>query len=395
MDSLPLELLGIAWDPPSDPTLSHFQDYRLLWRPAQGSDDSFFGIEPESLFLAPRPPVPPESMTGTSGPWRQLAEWNARSIIDSLGEGWYRLRLVVNDSAGNDCRFTVTVQLLEAGTSLAGMTGGTTSGATSLTTTAEDNLYVGTFSGNLVEYTEDLDSTRAISLTDSAGPPVVSGVTTDSLGTIYVSDLRARDLKCYSEDGELEQTMGGGNQLAVPDDIAVAANGDVYTIDRMNCLVRVFDPAGELKRTFGGPGADTGQFYQPCAIALNHPRGIAGDTLGTYNTPPQVYIADKGNARVQVFDTAGRFLTVLGAGILAQPAAIALDSNNNCFIADVQGNAIYAFSPSGRHYLTIRSDDTLTPVATALSRDNGFIYTIDARHGTLAQYTVVYTDSTV
>ena len=57
-------------------------------------------------------------------------------------------------------------------------------------------------------------------------------------------------------------------------------------------------------------------------------------------------MADKGNSRVQLFDTAGRFRAIIGTSILAQPAAIALDSSNNCFVADVQSNAIFAFSPA-------------------------------------------------
>jgi sugar lactone lactonase YvrE len=246
-----------------------------------------------------------------------------------------------------------------------------------------------------VQYTADLDSTQTLTLSDTSGTPVISGVSTDATGAIYVSDLRARNLKCYDQNGTLQERIGNQNQLTSPDDVAVAPDGSVWTVDRTNCVVKVYDDQGNLKRSFGSQGSDTGQFQGPTSIALSHPKSIPGDTTNTQLTPMLCFVCDKGNHRIQVFDTTGHYLSSFGTDNLLQPTAIAMDTNNCTFVADAQAHAILAYSPSGRHYLTIRSEDTLTPIAATLSKDNGFIYAIDQAHNVIAKYTVLYTDSSV
>jgi Tol biopolymer transport system component len=387
---------GLAYDPnlpPPDSNLSFFQQYKLSWCKAQGTggQDTWYGILPESLFTEPMPPDTEQP----GNPWRLLADWDAGTIRDSLGDGWYRLKLEVKDSADNNALAIVTVQLLTDSSSLDCMSGGSASGSMSITAGPEDDIYLGTSGGKLIQYTEQLDSLQAITLNDSAGAPVISGVSSDSTGAIYVSDLRARDLKCYDENGLLQERIGSQNQLTSPDDIAVAPNGDVWTVDRTNCVVKAYDNQGSLKRTFGSQGSDFGQFQGPTSIALSHPKPIPGDTTNTQRTPMLCFVCDKGNHRIQVFDTTGRYLSSFGTDDLAQPVAIAIDTNNCFYVADAQLHAILAYSPSGRHYLTIASTDTITPIATALSKDNGFIYAIDQAHNAIAKYTVLYTDTSV
>ena len=55
-----------------------------------------------------------------------------------------------------------------------------------------------------------------------------------------------------------------------------------------------FTKAGDWVKSWGEPGAGPGQFNTPHAIAVDR--------------NDRVYVGDRGNRRVQVFDTDGRFL---------------------------------------------------------------------------------------
>lgn len=82
-----------------------------------------------------------------------------------------------------------------------------------------------------------------------------------------------------------------------PNDIAIAANGDIYVTQghgRGDSRVLKFDRDGKFLKTWGGKGAAPGQFDVPHSIALD------GNGL--------VYVADRGNKRIQIFDSEGTFV---------------------------------------------------------------------------------------
>ncbi len=75
---------------------------------------------------------------------------------------------------------------------------------------------------------------------------------------------------------------------------ATSPRGDLYVSDGYgNACVHKFDPAGRLVRSWGRSGIDAGEF--------NLPHNICCDADG------RVYVADRENHRVQVFDGDGRF----------------------------------------------------------------------------------------
>jgi sugar lactone lactonase YvrE len=92
----------------------------------------------------------------------------------------------------------------------------------------------------------------------------------------------------------------GDGQLTDPRGVAVDAKGNVYVADTGNNRVEVFGPDGKFVRAFGSFGGGDGQF--------NEPRGIAADTQGN------IYVADTWNARVVKFDANGKFLKPWGTG---------------------------------------------------------------------------------
>jgi uncharacterized protein (TIGR03663 family) len=101
-----------------------------------------------------------------------------------------------------------------------------------------------------------------------------------------------------------QQVIGGaGNasgQLDQPRGVAVDQRGNVYVADLGNSRVEMFGPDGTPLRTIGAFGGGEGQF--------NEPRGVAVDSAGN------LYVSDTWNARVQKFDPNGAFLKSWGSG---------------------------------------------------------------------------------
>ena len=78
-------------------------------------------------------------------------------------------------------------------------------------------------------------------------------------------------------------------------DVAWDSAGNTYISDGyINSRVAKVDKDGNWLMSWGEPGAQVGQFNVPHSIAVD-----AHDNI---------YVADRGNRRIQVFDTAGRFL---------------------------------------------------------------------------------------
>ena len=65
----------------------------------------------------------------------------------------------------------------------------------------------------------------------------------------------------------------------------------------INARVAKYDPDGNFLMSFGEPGAGPGQLNTPHSIAID--------------SSDNVYVADRGNGRISVFDTSGKFLRII------------------------------------------------------------------------------------
>jgi hypothetical protein len=80
-----------------------------------------------------------------------------------------------------------------------------------------------------------------------------------------------------------------------PTDVAWNAQGDIFISDGyINSRVAKYDKNGDWVKSFGEPGSGPGQ--------LNTPHSIATDARGN------VYVANRGNVRIEVFDGDGKYL---------------------------------------------------------------------------------------
>ena len=121
--------------------------------------------------------------------------------------------------------------------------------------------------------------------------------------TIYLTDDGDHTVRKCTLDGEVLLTLGVPNQPAPKHSgrpfnrcthVAVASDGSLYVADGYgNTRVHKFSPTGALLASWGEPGTDPGQFNLPHTIAI--------DRAGL------LYVADRENHRVQIFDADGRF----------------------------------------------------------------------------------------
>jgi hypothetical protein len=130
-------------------------------------------------------------------------------------------------------------------------------------------------------------------------------VTMGSDDTIYLADDGDHTIRQCSLDGRVLRTIGvpgrpapkhSGRPFNRCTHVAVARDGCPYVSDGYgNSRIHKFSPDGDLLFSWGEPGTDAGQF--------NLPHNICVDSQGL------LYVADRENHRIQVFDPEGRFVT--------------------------------------------------------------------------------------
>ena len=97
----------------------------------------------------------------------------------------------------------------------------------------------------------------------------------------------------------------GSSPLALPNGLALDQQGNLYVEDSQNSQIVKFDSNGKLLLEWGSQGEADGQFnFPPDDYA-----SVAVDAQGN------VYVTDDTNARIQKFDSNGKFLTKWGKSI--------------------------------------------------------------------------------
>lgn len=128
----------------------------------------------------------------------------------------------------------------------------------------------------------------------------------------------------------------GANQ---PSDIAEAPNGDLYIVDGVNNRIIVMGADGRWKFSFGSGGSGKGNFMFPVGIDIS----ASGN----------VFIADSGNHRIQVFDLKGNFIRMFpvrqDAGEVPPDPVDVLASKlgNTLYIADNENHKIKVYTRDG------------------------------------------------
>lgn len=155
----------------------------------------------------------------------------------------------------------------------------------------------------------------------------------------WVADLDNHQVHEFTLDGKLIRSLGTKGEYGTdethfkrPSDIAIASNGDIYVSDGYgNSRVVCFAGDGTFKRTWGTKGAEPGQFDKPHNIAID-----AKDLI---------YVADRSNYRIQIFDLAGKFIKQFKN--VGKPFGLYITADQKLFVADGEGNRILIMDLDG------------------------------------------------
>jgi streptogramin lyase len=254
------------------------------------------------------------------------------------------------------------------------------------------------------------------------------GFTVDKAGNIWTTDtndaesilgLAARNAQGVtmgqevlkiSPTGKVLTTIGtegvGGNgpyTFDRPTGVAVAPNGDIFVSDghfrnkSNSARVVKYSPGGKFIREWGRFGAEPGNFRDPHDIYVGGSKGY-------------VYVADRQNNRIQVFDQDGTFIAAWRQ--FGQPSSVYVDKHDNIFVgaeyaraessateprtnvnnrAIVIGNAItgelkYLIPDPGD---LSRMTDTGTSASGIAEDDDGNVYAADVGENNLRKYVKV------
>jgi hypothetical protein len=134
---------------------------------------------------------------------------------------------------------------------------------------------------------------------------------------LYLTDYERHDVSKTSLRGELQfrlhmpprREIYASNAEFKPTDCCVAPNGDIYVFDGYGKpYVHVYDRKGMYMASIGGPGKAEGQLDCP-----------HGGWIDTRKVEPELYVADRGNNRIQVFTLEGKFKRIITDPAIKQP----------------------------------------------------------------------------
>ncbi len=143
---------------------------------------------------------------------------------------------------------------------------------------------------------------------------------------VLCADALDHFVRRLTTEGELLQTLGTpgdpgtpGTPFNMPTKAVLSPSGDILVSDGYGQeRVHRFSSSGQLLCSWGTKGSEHGEFDTPHGVWVD--------------SDDRVWVADRANDRIQIFDADGRFLNQLGD--LAWPNDVAVDSERNVYVAE-------------------------------------------------------------
>lgn len=162
--------------------------------------------------------------------------------------------------------------------------------------------------------------------------------------TLYLTDDLGHRVQQFTADGQLIRTIGpsgapsatgaegfdyrtithGDGPYNLPTNAIVTARGEIFVADGYgNARIHHFSPDGALLRSWGEPGGAASQFRVP--------HGLGADNQGA------LYVADRENSRIQVFNRDGR-LQAIWTDVI-RPCEVFVGPDQLVYVAELGGRA--------------------------------------------------------
>lgn len=184
----------------------------------------------------------------------------------------------------------------------------------------------------------------------------------------FVVDQRRHTVLVRDAAGASLAVLGGfgldGARLNFPTDVAIhPERTHVFVADRGNHRVQIYRLDGSYVGQLGeGFGAQAGQ--------LSHPAGVAF-------TNGHVVVADSGNHRLQRFSLDGRALGTFGHDSLSCPVSVTVDVDGRMHVASVGDGSVHVYEADGRFVRQYGTGELFRPRAV-LATDSGEVLVGDA-----------------
>jgi DNA-binding beta-propeller fold protein YncE len=168
---------------------------------------------------------------------------------------------------------------------------------------------------------------------------------------------------------------GEPNPFKAPVGIALDPVGNFYVMDTKNARVQKFDSSGKFLLMWGSPGAGKGQF----SITVPDEGRLAVDTHGN------LYVLDVSNYRIQKFDSQGNFLIQWGSkgegeDQFLEAADIAIDGQNHVYVGDYKTNFVQKFDENGKLLLRWGSSKQFSGIYSVALDPDGNVLVTDERN---------------
>ncbi len=234
------------------------------------------------------------------------------------------------------------------------------------------------------------------------------GLYIDAHDHLWVADELARDGKGadvleFDQSGKLLRTLGkpgvqgdGPSNFSEPSTVLVAPNGNIFVVDGHDAgpghpaRVVKFDRNGKFLTQWGGHGVAAGQFDSLHCLAM--------DQEG------RLYVGDRWNSRIQVFDQSGKLLSILTQ--FGRPSGCYIDKHDVLYVTDSESRVPfgYGYHPGWKRGVRVGSirdgivtafvpEDTLDPDKYATSGGEGIwvdahgaIYSAEVKQKTVVKY---------
>ena len=160
------------------------------------------------------------------------------------------------------------------------------------------------------------------------------GLHLDAQGNVWLTDGESHDGRGdqvfkLSPAGEVLMTIGtagvtgeGPHTFNGAADVVVAGDGSIFVADgHINNRIVKYSPEGEYLLEWGEAGSGPGEFSTPHALAM--------DSGG------RLFVADRGNLRVQIFDQQGNFLDEWNQ--FGRPSGVTITADDTIYVASQNG----------------------------------------------------------
>ena len=161
-----------------------------------------------------------------------------------------------------------------------------------------------------------------------------TGIAVDHDNRLYIGNRSNNRIKVVGNDGAFVRQIGAGH-LSQPFGVTVH-NKHVFVAECGNHRISVFTLDGQLIRTIGSQGSGPGQFNVPYAVAF------APDEDG------DMYVVDRDNSRIQVFNANGVYQREFGKGQVESPTDIICTTDHHVLVVDYSNSCVVIFNTMGQ-----------------------------------------------